>query len=153
MTVSKNLDAIQRIKAIRLKNSASYHKIFGAISATFFPINLLLLPFAGPLMLFKNPRMSEFALKCQYWVMMSFYLLLSLLGSFPMIAFLYVKMIVNSVYIFNKTHKEAYKGQMMKQIALTVFLGLPLIIISLVVDVFYVIFILMMPANELEHKY
>lgn len=48
---------------IRLKNSSSYNRWFGAITTTFFPISLLSLPFMIFLMIFKSERLNDFVLK------------------------------------------------------------------------------------------
>mmetsp|Transcript_1516 Transcript_1516/g.2062 ORF Transcript_1516/g.2062 Transcript_1516/m.2062 type:complete len:109 (+) Transcript_1516:1242-1568(+) len=59
----KNLDAYRRFDMISQKNSSGYDKTLGGITNSFYPINIILLPFLGPLLLFKNPRVSEFTLK------------------------------------------------------------------------------------------
>mmetsp|Transcript_11811 Transcript_11811/g.18168 ORF Transcript_11811/g.18168 Transcript_11811/m.18168 type:complete len:85 (+) Transcript_11811:1094-1348(+) len=59
----KNIDAIKRFKIIRLKNSKSYDKYCGGATLTFFPVNILLMPFLLPLFIMRSPRASDFALK------------------------------------------------------------------------------------------
>lgn len=58
-----NLDAIRRMNVIRLKNSISYDEELGAITITFFPINLIVLPFLPMLAIFRSDRLSDFFLK------------------------------------------------------------------------------------------
>jgi len=43
--VYRNLDALRRMNIIKLKNSASYDKTYSAVTVTFFPISIILLPF------------------------------------------------------------------------------------------------------------
>lgn len=61
--VSKNLDAYRRFNIIKLKNSDQYDQYIGGVTLTFFPINILMLPFMFPVVAFRNPRISDFALK------------------------------------------------------------------------------------------
>ena len=99
------MDAIRRFESIRLKNSACFDKYYGGVTLALFPINIVMLPFLLPISLFKNPRISEFVLKMQYWIMMIFYGLISLALSPLLVAFLYIKLILNSTFILFYNHK------------------------------------------------
>jgi hypothetical protein len=59
----KNIEAIRRMDIIRLKNTQSYDPVFGAITMTYFPINIVLLPFLLPLMFLKSERLNDSILK------------------------------------------------------------------------------------------
>jgi len=56
-------ESIRRMEMIRLKNSRSYDNLYSGITLTFFPINVPLLPFLIPVMVFKSERLNEFILK------------------------------------------------------------------------------------------
>jgi len=40
-----------------------FDKYIGGVTMTFFPINVLMLPFVLPVLYFRNARMSDLALK------------------------------------------------------------------------------------------
>ena len=50
--VYKNLAALRRMNIIRLKNSSSYDASIGGVTITFFPVNVLALPFIVPVIMF-----------------------------------------------------------------------------------------------------
>ena len=59
----KNIDAMKRMEFINLKNTKNFDQLFGGVTMTFFPINILLLPFILPVVGFKSMRLNEFILK------------------------------------------------------------------------------------------
>ena len=61
--VYKNLAALRRMNIIKLKNSSSYDNISSAVTITFFPISILVLPFILPVVIFKSDRLNDFILK------------------------------------------------------------------------------------------
>jgi len=61
--VFKNLDAYRRFNIIKLKNSVAYDKFVGGATLTFFPINILVLPFIFPLIFLRSARLSDTMLK------------------------------------------------------------------------------------------
>mmetsp|Transcript_12403 Transcript_12403/g.19380 ORF Transcript_12403/g.19380 Transcript_12403/m.19380 type:complete len:276 (+) Transcript_12403:2325-3152(+) len=61
--VNKSIEAYKRKEVIKLKNSISYDSVSGAFTMTFFPINLILLPFLPAVLLFKSERLSDTLLK------------------------------------------------------------------------------------------
>ena len=61
--VFKNLDAYRRFNIIKLKNSVSYDKFVGGVTLTFFPINIIMLPFIIVVVGLKSPRASDTFLK------------------------------------------------------------------------------------------
>jgi len=69
---------------------------------TFFPVNVLIVPFLLPILFFRSPRLNETALKWQYWIMMVSYLGLGLIIATISLPFIYLKMVVNSAAIWLK---------------------------------------------------
>ena len=61
--VWRNLDAYKRFNIIRMKNSISYDKFIGGSTLTFFPINIVMLPFIPSIIAFRSKRVSDFLLK------------------------------------------------------------------------------------------
>mmetsp|Transcript_30409 Transcript_30409/g.46584 ORF Transcript_30409/g.46584 Transcript_30409/m.46584 type:complete len:115 (-) Transcript_30409:1088-1432(-) len=61
--VSKSIEAERRKDIITLKNIIGYDQDNGAITMSFFPINIILLPFIPPMLLLKSERLSDTALK------------------------------------------------------------------------------------------
>jgi hypothetical protein len=108
--VSKNLEAFRRFNIIKLKNSEQYDQYIGGVTLTFFPINILMLPFMVPVVIFRNPRISDFALKLQYSIMMFLYILIAILITLPMLPMVYLKQITNSIYIYVIGKREEYPG-------------------------------------------
>lgn len=49
-----------------MKNHLSYDPIIGSVSSTFFPINIIMLPFMIPVILVKNKKLNEMINKIQY---------------------------------------------------------------------------------------
>jgi hypothetical protein len=49
-----------------MKNHLSYDPIIGAVTSTFFPINVIMIPAILPLIIIKNRKLNEMANKAQY---------------------------------------------------------------------------------------
>mmetsp|Transcript_40106 Transcript_40106/g.61283 ORF Transcript_40106/g.61283 Transcript_40106/m.61283 type:complete len:88 (-) Transcript_40106:460-723(-) len=60
---SKKIEASRRMEIILLKNSQCYDKVYGAITMTYFPINIILLPFILPMIILKSERLNDAVLK------------------------------------------------------------------------------------------
>lgn len=84
---------------IQLKNSKSYHDVYGAVTITFFPINIPVLLFIIPIIMFKSKQLNEFVLKIQYAQMVLIYCLLAALLSICIYPLLYFKIITNAIFI------------------------------------------------------
>lgn len=151
--VYKNIDALRRMDIIKLKNSCSYDKIIGGVTLTFFPINLILLPFIIPVVVFKSERLNDFILKIQYVLMILAYCFIATIISVPLVPLLYLKCVFNAIYISLENKRQAYTGQNFLNLLLNVFLSLPIIILSLLVDLFALPNLLMKPEKEFEFKY
>tara|TARA_B110000285_G_C14864127_1_gene485988 strand:+ start:68 stop:700 length:633 start_codon:yes stop_codon:yes gene_type:complete len=114
-TVWINLDAYRRFTIIKLKNSVSYDKFIGAVTLTFFPINIIMLPISLVLTTLRSKRGSDIMLKIQYSVMMVFYCLMSAFLLIPAAPILIFKIYANSVFIFATNKRETYKGENIMQ--------------------------------------
>ena len=109
--VWKNLDAYRRFNIIRLKNSVLYDRYLGGVTITFFPINVMILPFIVPLVMLRSKRASDFLLKMQYLFMVIMYALIAGLIIVPTTPILYLKLQLNSFYIFFTKKRQDYRGQ------------------------------------------
>jgi hypothetical protein len=94
-----NLEAMRRKNVIKLKNTNSYDKLYGGVTITFFPISIIMLPFVVPVVVFKSERLNDFILKMQYALMILMYCLLGFMISIPLIPLLYLKLIMNAIFI------------------------------------------------------
>mmetsp|Transcript_11804 Transcript_11804/g.18141 ORF Transcript_11804/g.18141 Transcript_11804/m.18141 type:complete len:135 (+) Transcript_11804:1243-1647(+) len=110
-SVYQNIEAHKRFNIIRMKNSESYDKYVGGATLSFFPVNIIILPFLLPIMMIRSPRLSEFALKIQYSVMLFLYCMCILVFIPLSVVLLYFKGIVNAFHIFFNKVREDYKGQ------------------------------------------
>jgi len=54
LNVQTNIEAIRRMDRIKLKNTQGYDPVYGAITMTFFPINIIILPLLPFLLMFKS---------------------------------------------------------------------------------------------------
>ena len=84
---------------IKLKNSNSYDNLVGGVTITFYPISIFILPFLAPVVIFRSERLNEFILKMQYAVMILLYCVLGVVVSMPIIPLLYIKVIMNGIFI------------------------------------------------------
>ena len=109
--VFKNLDFLRRLNIIKLKNSVSFDPFLGGITTSFFPINIILLPFIVPILVLKNKALNDLILKSQYVLMGVLYALLALLSCAVIIPLLYFKTCVNSIYIYSTQARQSYKGE------------------------------------------
>ena len=97
--VYENLEALKRMNIIKLKNSNSYDNLVGGVTITFYPISIFILPFLAPVVIFRSERLNEFILKMQYAVMILLYCVLGVVVSMPIIPLLYIKVIMNGIFI------------------------------------------------------
>lgn len=151
--VWRNLDAYKRFNIIKAKNSIAYDKFIGGCTLTFFPINILMLPLIPPIVALRNTRASDFLLKIQYVVMMIVYSIIAGVAIIPMTPVLYIKSIANAIYIIVSQSREEYPGQKVLQLLSSVFLGAPIICLSLVIDLLTLPNILLKDSKDFEHKY
>mmetsp|Transcript_30416 Transcript_30416/g.46592 ORF Transcript_30416/g.46592 Transcript_30416/m.46592 type:complete len:126 (+) Transcript_30416:830-1207(+) len=99
----QNIDAHKRFNIIRMKNSESYDKYVGGATLTFYPINIIITPFLIPIMIVRSTRVSDFALKIQYTLMVVLYCFIIAVLVVPAVPLLYLKAVVNALYIvFNR---------------------------------------------------
>jgi hypothetical protein len=97
--VWSNIDAIRRMEFINLKNTKSDDPIIGAVTMTFFPINVILLPFIIPVVVFKSYRVNDFILKIQYFTLVLIYASLGLMLAMVVIPLLILKSLANNFYL------------------------------------------------------
>lgn len=134
-TVWSNLDAYRRFMIIKLKNSVSYDKFIGGVTITFFPINLVMLPFSIPIIILRSKRMSDILLKFQYVIMIVLYCIMACTMIIPASPILLVKVYTNAFFIFATNKREAYKGENLIQLIMAVFLSPFVIALSIIVDI------------------
>ena len=151
--VWKNLEAYRRFNIIRLKNSVAYDKFLGAVTITFFPINILMLPFIPPITILRSARASDFLLKLQYVIMILLYCALACILVIPVIPLLYLKMLTNSIFIVFANNREDYKGQNVVNLLITAFLGPPIIAVTILIDLLSLPNVLLKDSRGFEHKY
>lgn len=151
--VWKSLDGMRLMNIIKLKNSSSYDKLYGGVTTTFFPISIIVLPFILPLILFKSERLNEFILKIQYGIMILMYCFLAVAVSVPIYPLMYVKCVINSIYIAVNNKRQEYKGQNILQLGLTIFFNPVIIGASLLVDLASLPNLLLRDERNFEFKY
>mmetsp|Transcript_12383 Transcript_12383/g.19278 ORF Transcript_12383/g.19278 Transcript_12383/m.19278 type:complete len:135 (+) Transcript_12383:819-1223(+) len=109
MKFNKSLEASKLKEVIALKNMISYDREFGAITMTFFPINIILLPFILPLVLMRSERLSTLVLQIQYGILGLFYFVVGLLLAGVLVPLFYLKILLNSAYVAIKNKHQSYK--------------------------------------------
>ena len=98
----KKLYSIKNFHILQYKNSSGYDSIYGAISLSFFPLNVFLIPFFLPVILLKSKQINDFVLKLQYIILLSLYTFVGSIFLICVAPLLYIKTIANSVYILRK---------------------------------------------------
>jgi len=97
--VFKNIESIRRLDVIQVKNRQGYHPKFGAITISFFPLNVILLLYYPIALIMASERIDDFFVKAQYFSLVIIYCLLGLISSVVLFPIFYFKMVANSVYI------------------------------------------------------
>ena len=90
-----NIEAVRRMDIIQQKNSLSFDPMIRGVTMTFFPINILLLPFIIVVVGFRSSRVSDLILKVQYAIMIVIYCFFGALIAIPVCPLLLLKAIVN----------------------------------------------------------
>jgi hypothetical protein len=152
-TAYKNLDSYKRFSIIRMKNSSRYDAHLGAISLTFFPINILIAPFILPIIFIKSKRISDFFLKFQYTMMMVMYAFAAGLFIVLLTPLLFIKVVANSFYILLYNKRQKFKGENIIQFGFACFLSPFIIPISITVDFLSMPNTLFKENTTFEHKY
>ena len=134
-TLWSKLDAYRRFIIIKLKNSVSYDKFIGGVTITFFPINLVLLPFTIPIIIFRSKRMSDILLKFQYIMMIVLYCLMACMMIVPSSPILLIKVYTNAFFIIATNKREVYKGENFIQLIMAIFLSPFIIALSIIIDI------------------
>lgn len=152
-TVWVNLDAYRRFTIIKLKNSISYDKFIGGVTLTFFPINIIMLPFSLILTALRTKRGSDIMLKIQYSIMMIIYCIISAFMFIPTAPILIFKVYANSIFIFLTNKRETYMGENVVQLLMAIILGPILMFLSIVIDLLSLPNVLLKDGKNFEHKY
>jgi len=152
-TVWVNLDAYRRFTMIKLKNSISYDKFIGGVTLTFFPINIIMLPFSLILTALRSKRGSDIMLKIQYSIMMVLYCIISAIMFIPTAPILIIKIYTNSIFILLTNKRENYKGENIVQFFMTIILGPILMVLSIIIDLLSLPSVLLKEGTNFEHKY
>ena len=151
--VFKNLDAYRRFAIIKQKNSVLYDRFIGGVTTTFFPINIVMLPLATPILLLRSKRASELLLKFQYVIMILLYCFLAFLMIIPAYPVLLIKVYSNALFILITNKRENYKGENIFQFITAVLFSPILVVISILVDLLSLPNLLLKSSVQFEHKY
>ena len=151
--VFKNIDAYRRFSIIKQKNCVSYDRVLGGITITFFPFNIVILPFILPIVFLRSKRASDFMLKFQYVMMALMYSLIAFVIIIPTTPFLYMKLIFNSIFIVLNNKRENYKGENVVNLLITGFISPVIIALSIMIDFFSLPNVLFKESAGFEHKY
>mmetsp|Transcript_22505 Transcript_22505/g.34794 ORF Transcript_22505/g.34794 Transcript_22505/m.34794 type:complete len:199 (+) Transcript_22505:1462-2058(+) len=95
MKAWNNLEAIKRMTIIEIKRSRSNHPLYGSITQSFFPINIILLPLILPVVFFKSERLNDSVLKAQYGLLILMYSVISLPVFCILFPFMFFKCVTN----------------------------------------------------------
>lgn len=138
---------------IKNKKTASYDNQLGGVMLSFFPLNIFVLPFMIPIYFLHSKRISDFALKLQYSVMMAIYAAIQVLALLFLSPLLFLKMIANSIFILAKNQRVSYKGENVVQLLIAVSLSPCIILASILVDLISLPNVLFVDHSKLELKY
>ena len=152
-SVWANIEAYRYLRIVQLKNNLAYDKYIGCITLSFFPLNIMVMPFIPLIVKLRSPRISDFLLKMQYGIMMVFYSIVSLVLILPITPLLYGKILANSFYIVLNGTREEYRFQNVVHLLRSITLGLPIIGISVLVDFLVLPVLLFKNSKMFEHKY
>mmetsp|Transcript_34665 Transcript_34665/g.53078 ORF Transcript_34665/g.53078 Transcript_34665/m.53078 type:complete len:126 (+) Transcript_34665:3365-3742(+) len=71
-TIYGNRSAIRLKRILEMKNRFSFDPTIGSVTSTFFPINIVMIPFMFAVIGVKNRKLNEMINKLQYFVFMVF---------------------------------------------------------------------------------
>lgn len=125
----------------------------GAVTCSFFPINIFVIPFLLPVVLYRSEKMSEVLLKVQFSLMSLIYTFMLMFMMIPVFPILYIKIIINSTFIMFANKRQKYMCQNFQQLCSTVFLGPAIIGMCFLIDLFQLPTLIMKSEREFEHKY
>mmetsp|Transcript_23983 Transcript_23983/g.36808 ORF Transcript_23983/g.36808 Transcript_23983/m.36808 type:complete len:383 (-) Transcript_23983:586-1734(-) len=150
---SKLIEAEKRSEIINIKNRSSNIPVFGAITTSYHPLSIFLLPFFLPMILIQSERVNDFAMKFQFFFLVLGYVLLGFLASIPGFILMYLKLVLNACYILYSNNRQKYPGENFIRLVLVVFLGPILTFCSFVVDFLSLNIALFRDEKHLELKY
>jgi len=98
--IYKNRSAIRLKRILNMKNNLSYDPTIGAVTSTFFPINIVMIIFMIPVVLVKSKKLNEMINKVQYAVLIVLQSIgIVFLLQIVLAPFMYFKMVLNSFNI------------------------------------------------------
>ena len=136
-----------------MKNSVAYDKFVGGATLTFFPINILVLPFIVPIIFLRSARLSDTLLKLQYVVMMLMYCVIAMTFVVPVSPILYCKVAANAIFIAMNNKRQDYRGQNIVMLIFSVVVGPIAITVSILIDLLSLPNTLLKESKGFEHKY
>lgn len=102
---------------------------------------------------FRSSKLNKLLLKVEYSVLMMVFSLLSLVFLLVLTPLFYMKTLLNSIFIYFNNPYEEYKNENLLMLLRTMFLGVPMIMVSILIDFMQLPFILFRPKCSFEHKY
>ena len=151
--VFDNLESLRLFKIINLKNSAQYDKTVGAVTLTFFPVNIIMTPLLIPIATMRSARLSDLVLKVQYTFMMVLYTFLALMMLLPLTPLIYLKVVINAMFVATTQKRVESHLQNCLQLLAAIGGGPIVVFASLVVDLASLPGALLKESGAFERKY
>lgn len=151
--VFDNLESLRLFKIINLKNSALYDKTVGAVTLTFFPVNIIMTPLLIPIATMRSARLSDLVLKVQYTFMMVLYTFLALMMLLPLTPLIYLKVVINAMFVATTQKRVESHLQSCLQLLAAIGGGPIVVFASLVVDLASLPGALLKESGAFERKY
>lgn len=85
--------------------------------------------------------------------MIMMYCFIAIFLAVPFLPILYMKCVANAIFISATNKREDYKGQNSLQLAFTIFLNPPILILSLLIDFLSLPNFLLQTDKDFEYKY
>jgi hypothetical protein len=150
--IYENKNAIRLKRILEMKNHLSHEPIIGSVTTTFFPINILMIPFMPVVILVKNKKLNEMVNKIQYSGLIFLLSVAITILQFCLTPIMYAKIILNSFNIMitsqNQTGIERYLEPFFSIIA-----GPFIIILSILTDLITLPTVLLYSEHLFEEKY
>ena len=152
--VWQNIEATRRMDIIRLKNSQHFDPLYGCITMTYFPINIILLPFVVIVLVLKSERVNNSILQMQYFLLVIAYLFVAVALTVVLVPLLYFKIVANSVFVWYSSRQPLRKKLMQfVQISISLVATPFIMILTLLVDIFTLNSALFLETKYIEYKY
>jgi archaellum component FlaF (FlaF/FlaG flagellin family) len=149
--IYENKNAIRLKRILDMKNRLTYDPMIGSVTSTFFPINILMIPFMIPVIIVQNKKLNEMINKLQYAALIFFQAFVILILQFILFPIMYVKMVLNSINIMIISKNQGIERYL--EPFFSVIASPFIIFISILVDVASMPTVLLQPEEEFEEKY